>query len=199
MAGPVCVQCGQPLAESARFCGDCGATQPAAGARTLPSAGVSPGAATMFDHGPPAALKSTVLGTMSPLPAAPPPPAAVPLNKQTMIGVASPLASAVATALATAPAPAPAPPVPVAHKTMLGVASPLGAQAFASPPAAPAPPAPAPVPAPVPAPAPLVIARPQPSPEPPKRSPVMTVALQVAYVPPPAALPELKAPPPRSS
>lgn len=223
MAGPVCVQCGQPLVEGARFCGHCGATQPAAGARTLPSAG----AATVMDHGPPAALQATVLGATSPLPPAAPavtshapaPPAAPPVNKQTMIGVASPLASALGAAPPRPAAAAPPPgtaPNPAAHKTMLGVASPLGAQAFAQGAAAPPAPAAAQGPAPVghrtvlgvaapgiasardaaPAPAPTPAPGPPAASEPARRPPVMTVALQVAYVPPPAPLPELKAPPP---
>jgi hypothetical protein len=145
----------------------------------------------------------------------------MPINKQTMIGVASPLSSlpsGFAVPAAQPPAPAPAPtrgPAPVAHKTMLGVASPFGAQAFANPPAAPLAPAPAPAPLvghktmlggaatamapnrdPVPAQPPPAVVRPPAAPDPAKRAPVMTVALQVAYVPPPAPLPELKAPPP---
>jgi hypothetical protein len=226
MAAPVCVQCAQPLAEGARFCGHCGATQPAAGAVTLPSTGVTAGAATVFDHRPPAALQATMLGSTSPLPPAAPaaapapaPAAAIPMNKQTMIGVASPLSSLPSGFAAPAPQqPAPAAgPAAVSHKTMLGVASPLGAQAFANPPAGAAPPAPAPAPAPLvghrtmlggaatamapnreplPAAPPPAVVRPAPVPESPKRAAVMTVALQVAYVPPPAALPELKAPPP---
>ncbi len=226
MAGPVCVQCGQPLVEGGRFCGQCGATQPPPGARTLPSAGNAPGeapgpppapapapavslGATLLDAGPPAFLQSpgmdaSPLPSTAPAPADPPPPARMP--KHTMLGMASPFAPPAASP-APSPAPAPTPaPAPVAHKTMLGVASPLGAQAFGMSPA----PAPAPAAAPVvssshkamlgvasamaapPSPA----APPAQPVDPPKRGPAATQILQVAYAPPPAPLPELKAPPP---
>ncbi len=165
MAGTVCVQCGKPLGEGVRFCGHCGATQPAPGARTMPSAGTSPapvpaGAATVLDPNPPRFMATAVIpgGPQAPAPApaaAPAPaPAAVHVAKQTMIGVASPLASLPAMASPVAPAPAsPAMPVPapepmrVAQKTMLGVASPLAGQSFGPTPApstGPAPGAPAP-------------------------------------------------------
>ncbi len=222
MAGPVCVQCGQPLPEGSRFCGLCGATQPAPGARTLPSAGVEPVAlpvhaghgdlgATMLDQGPPAFLQNTVMGA-SPLPAgpgmpvahvapvAPPAPASpaasaastapgTPIAKQTMLGMASPFASAAAPFAAPAVAAAAPAPAQVAKKTMIGVPSPaaaspspLGYEPAPSPPHVSAAPAPAPT-----SPAPL---------EPAPRGPAMTQLLQVAYTPPPAPLAELRAPPP---
>jgi hypothetical protein len=173
MAGPVCVQCGQPLAEGSRFCGQCGATQPQPGARTLPSAGTQPAqvgqggqgalGATMLDQGPPAFLQATVLGAASPLPSspgmpvapvAPPGPAPAGAGAAASTAPGTPTAKHTmlgmaspfaAPAAAASPAPAPAPaPAPVAHKTMLGVASPLGAMPYGAP-------APAPVPAPAPA------------------------------------------------
>jgi hypothetical protein len=173
-----CVKCGGPLAEGARFCGHCGSMQTvASGAQTLLQA-----------------------------PKAAPAPAAAAVSKQTVVGVASPLAS---TALAPpgqgAPA-ASAKPL-AAAKTMLGIPGTPGMPDL--PPVGPAAPAPAPAPAapPAPTPAPGLVATPPPAtnptptpdtagPLPPKRQMNMTMPLQVAYVPPPAPLPDMPAPPP---
>jgi hypothetical protein len=184
MPAIACVQCGQALAEGARFCGHCGATQAVtSGAKTLleaPKAAQAPAAA-------PAPVSSLAGGAA---------PAAV--NKQTMVGFASPFAPP------AQGAPAPAGPAKhlAAAKTMLGIPGSPGMPDL--PPVAPAA-APAAARAPAPAPAPGLAATPAPvptptpaaaAPVPPKREMHMTMPLQVAYVPPPAPLPDLPAPPP---
>lgn len=216
--GPVCVQCGQPLVEGARFCGQCGATQPAAALAQAPAppvATVSPGAATVFSGSPGAvaALQATGLGSPalpslgpslpaaeSAQPVAPAPAPAraapVPVGKQTMIGFASPLASALAPVAAAPPATSGPGTGAIQRATMVGVAIPGVAPTRTGEARAPLP-------------APVAVASSHAAPAngppaadasaaelAPRRPPALTLALQVAYVPPPAPLDALKAPPP---
>src|SRR5579859_2505688 len=242
MTRTTCAQCGQPLAEKAKFCGQCGAvTEPDAPARSARTVMQGPPFAEV-PSGPAAAPSGISKGTMmglavpstvargGPLPIGAPGPPPAPPNaaKQTMMGLSAPgPAPQMQTMMGLSPlaaGAAPAPPTPVApavaplgasnpHKTMLGLASPaLGAPPPVNPDgsgrAAPGHPAMhrtmlgvampgiaptgenvAPPPGGAAAPASLPLAPPALGPR------AGTLALNVPYVPPPAPLRDLPAPP----
>ena len=227
MGQTLCVSCGHPLAESVKFCGQCGATQPHVQVQVPHAPSSSPvnvGAQTVlqavrppmpaFPGQPPPA-------TRSPGPSRQPVPTQLdqPLSLNTMVGVPSPLAP-VAPAAPLAPASAPS--AKAMMKTMMGMPASLGPETAASPPASP-PPAAAPafvpgamnqtmlgvaMPGIAPTQPPSETAPPPPASSfqpptaepqgPPRRIGAPTLPLQVQYVPPPEPLREMAAPlPPR--
>jgi hypothetical protein len=173
MTTRTCVQCGHPLPENAKFCGQCGAvTAPASkgGAQTILQASPAQPAAPLPAAATPNAghaLKNMTMVGFGPSPmsagSAPPPhpvasalasapaPAPAPTLNRTMLGVASmpqPAAPAPAMAAPQSGAPAKSPPLAVGQRTMLGVALPGIApiRPGEAPPAPPPPPQAAPPP-----------------------------------------------------